>query len=92
MTKYRSNKEGTVVGSVVDVSGLGATDAINHPAHYNSHPSGIECINVVRWMNFNRGNAIKYIWRADDKGNPVEDLKKAIWYLQDEIKRLEGGS
>lgn len=40
-------------------------------------------------MTFNRGNAIKYIWRAGDKGNEIEDLKKAIWYLTDEIKRLE---
>lgn len=63
------------------------TDTVNHPKHYNSHPSGIECIDVVRHMN--RGNAIKYIWRAGDKGNEIEDLKKSIWYLQDEIKRLE---
>lgn len=65
------------------------TDAVNHPKHYNSHPSGIECIDVVRYMNFNRGNAIKYIWRAGDKGNEIEDLKKAAWYIVDEIKRLE---
>jgi len=42
-------------------------------------------------MNFNRGNAIKYTWRAGEKGPPIEDLKKAIWYLQDEIKRLDSG-
>jgi len=65
------------------------SDAINHPKHYNNHASGIECIQVVRYMNFNRGNAVKYIWRAGDKGNEIEDLKKAIWYIQDEIKRLE---
>lgn len=62
-------------------------DPIN-PAHYTKHPSGIECIEIARHMNFNRGNAMKYIWRAGEKGNEVEDLKKAIWYLNDEIKRI----
>jgi len=66
-------------------------DAVNHPKHYTNHPSGIECITVTRHMNFNRGNAIKYIWRAGDKGNEIEDLQKAIWYLNDEIKRLQNG-
>lgn len=65
-------------------------DPVNHPAHYTSHPSGVECIEVTRWMNFNMGNAIKYIWRAGNKGNALEDLKKARWYLDDEIKRREG--
>ena len=67
-------------------------DTVNHPKHYNSHPSGIECITVVRHMNFNRGNAIKYLWRAGDKENELEDLKKAAWYIADEIKRLENGT
>jgi hypothetical protein len=66
-------------------------DPVNHPKHYTNHPSGIECIDVVRHMNFNRGNAIKYVWRAGEKGPVIEDLRKAIWYLQDEIKRLENG-
>ena len=64
-------------------------DPVNHPSHYTSHPSGIECIQITRWMNFNLGNAIKYIWRAGNKGNALEDLKKARWYLDDEIKRRE---
>lgn len=64
-------------------------DPVNHPSHYISHPSGIECIQITRWMNFNLGNAIKYIWRAGNKGNALEDLKKARWYLDDEIKRRE---
>lgn len=63
--------------------------SVDHPEHYNTNPSGIECIDVVRHMNFNRGNAIKYIWRAGSKNDEIEDLKKAIWYLQDEVKRLE---
>lgn len=63
------------------------SDAVNHPKHYTSHPSGIECIQVTRHMNFCLGNAIKYIWRADEKGKAIEDLDKAIFYLQEE-KRL----
>lgn len=62
---------------------------VNHPKHYNKHPSGIECIEITRHVNFNRGNAVKYIWRAGDKGNEIEDLEKAKWYLEDEIKRLQ---
>jgi hypothetical protein len=67
-------------------------DPVNHPAHYTSHPSGIECIDVVRHMNFNLGNVIKYLWRAGlkEEGTTIEDLKKAAWYLNDEIKRREG--
>ena len=64
-------------------------DPIN-PSHYRKHPSGIECIEVTRHMNFNTGNAIKYIWRYLDKGDAIENLKKAQWYLDDEIRRLEG--
>jgi hypothetical protein len=61
-----------------------------NPSHYRRHPSGIECIEVTRHMNFNTGNAVKYIWRYMDKGDPVENLKKAQWYLDDEIRRLQG--
>lgn len=64
-------------------------DPVNHPRHYTSHPSGIECIDVVEHMNFNRGNAVKYIWRAGDKGDELEDLKKAQWYITREVARLE---
>lgn len=64
-------------------------DPVNHPKHYTDHPSGVECIEVTRHENFNCGNAMKYIWRRNDKGKPIEDLKKAIWYLNDEIDRLQ---
>lgn len=64
-----------------------APDAVNHPRHYNSHPSGVECITVAEHMGFNLGNAMKYIWRSDDKGAPLEDLRKARWYLDREINR-----
>ena len=60
---------------------------VNHPKHYVSHPSGIECIQVTEHMNFCLGNAIKYIWRADLKGKDIQDLEKAVWYLQREIQR-----
>lgn len=65
-------------------------DPIN-PDHYRKHPSGIECIEVTRFMNFNKGNAVKYIWRAGEKGNEIQDLEKAVWYLQDEIALLKAG-
>lgn len=65
-----------------------AHDPVNHPSHYTSHPSGIECIEVTRWMNFNIGNAIKYLWRAALKGG-IEDMQKAIWYINDEIERVK---
>jgi len=52
------------------------TDNVNHPKHYTSHPSRIECIQITRHMNFNLGNAMKYIWRADEKDNSIEDLQK----------------
>lgn len=55
--------------------------AVNHPKHYNAHPSGIGGITITRHENFNIGKAIKYIWRRKDKGKPVEDLEKAIFYL-----------
>jgi hypothetical protein len=62
-------------------------DPVNHPSHYTAHPSGVECITVTEWMSFNLGNAVKYIWRADEKGAPIQDLEKARWYLDREIQR-----
>ena len=58
------------------------------PLHYKEHPSGIECIKITQHMNFCLGNAIKYIWRAGKKGDAVEDLTKALWYVNMEIDRL----
>jgi hypothetical protein len=66
-----------------------AHDPVNHPQHYTSHPSGIECIQITEHMGFNLGNATKYIWRADLKHDAIEDLKKAAWYLAREIERRE---
>lgn len=80
-----SNKENTSI------------DNVNHPQHYTSHPSGIECIEITRHYCFSIGNAIKYLWRAGlkkdasltDNQKEIEDLKKSIWYINDRIKELE---
>ena len=68
-------------------------DAVDHPKHYTSHPSGVECIQITEHMGFNLGNAVKYIWRCDLKHDaPIEDLEKAIWYIEREIKRRGGAA
>lgn len=64
-----------------------AHDPVNHPKHYTEHPSGIECIQITEHMGFNLGNAMKYIWRADLKHNVIEDLQKAVWYINREIEK-----
>jgi hypothetical protein len=62
---------------------------VNHPSHYTQHPSGVECIQITEHMNFCLGNAIKYIWRAGLKSDdPTQDLKKARFYIDRELKRL----
>ena len=67
------------------------TDSINHPRHYRSHPSGVECIEIAEHMGFCVGNAMKYLWRAGlkDGTDQLTDLRKAAWYIQREIERLE---
>ena len=65
---------------------LGGYHPVTKPIHYNSHPSGVEAIQVTEHMNFCVGNAMKYLWRADLK-NGLEDLEKAAWYIQREIER-----
>ncbi|NBU33801.1 DUF3310 domain-containing protein [bacterium] len=66
-------------------------DTVNHPKHYTSHPSGVECIEITEHMNFCLGNAVKYIWRANLKGKEIEDLRKARWYIDREIQRILNG-
>lgn len=68
---------------------------VEHPKHYNSHPSGVECITIARHHNFNIGNAFKYLWRIGLKGEDaatkqkrVQEIDKAIFYLQDERARI----
>lgn len=70
---------------------------VDHPLHYNQHPSGIECIEIARAYCFSIGNAIKYLWRAglkkemgkSDRLKEIEDLEKAIWYINDRINELK---
>ena len=66
-------------------------DPVANPQHYTSDPSGVECIEITRWRSFNIGNAIKYLWRAGlkDSATQIQDLEKAIFYIQDEIVRLK---
>jgi hypothetical protein len=74
-------------------------DRVNSPKHYTSHPSGVECIEITQYYNFCIGNAIKYVWRCglkDEEGldpvkKQIEDLKKAVWYINKEISNLEQG-
>ena len=63
-------------------------DAVNHPQHYTNHSSGVECIQIAEYMSFNLGNAMKYIWRCGEKDDAIQDLEKAVFYLQREIDRL----
>lgn len=65
-------------------------DPVSHPSHYTSHPSGVECITIAKHENFCIGNALKYLWRAGrkDPNKTIEDLKKAMQYIQYEIDRI----
>ena len=63
-------------------------DPVNHPSHYTSARFPFECIELTSRMDFCTGNMVKYVWRHLDKGKPVEDLKKARFYLNYEIERI----
>lgn len=93
------------MGNIADeiMNKLKGDENVSHPSHYTQlkEKSGIEVIDIARHMNFNLGNAIKYILRSgkkpiidrdlsdDFKKAAIQDLKKAIWYLNDEINRIE---
>ncbi len=69
---------------------------VNHPEHYNQNPATcagcdqqVECIDIIEHYPLNVGNAMKYLWRHGLKGDVIEDLRKAIWYIEREIARLE---
>lgn len=66
-------------------------DTVNHPPHYASHPSGVECVDIAEHLGFNLGNALKYVWRAENKGHKEEDLRKCLWYLERELRSPETG-
>lgn len=88
---FRSEQGHTCVIASTPGEILGTSDdKVNHPSHYTSHPSGVECVQITEHMNFNLGNAVKYIWRVGLKGEaPLTDLRKAQWYIEREIGRLE---
>lgn len=71
----------------VKVDTIKPADPVNHPTHYNSHPSGVECITITEHMGFNLGNAVKYIWRADLKNDAIQDLRKALFYVKRELAK-----
>jgi hypothetical protein len=67
-------------------------DEVNHPSHYTWLPNGVEVIDITELFNFSLGNALKYIMRAGHKHDePLTDLRKAAWYINREIERLEAG-
>lgn len=64
-------------------------DIVQRPKHYNDHPSGVECIEIVEHMTFNLGNAVKYMWRGGLKiSDPTQDYEKALWYVRREFERV----
>lgn len=99
-TEHDFHKSNRYVGYVLveDSEESSVADAVNHPSHYNSDPSGVECIEITRHRNFNIGAAFKYLWRAglkedaslDSLEKEIEDLEKAIFHIKDEIKRKRG--
>jgi hypothetical protein len=79
----------TLIGNQIAGTALPADhDPVNHPSYYTSHLSGVEAIDLSEVLSFNTGNAFKYVFRRDGKLNPVQDLQKAKWYIEREIKRL----
>lgn len=71
-------------------SGIDEADMVNHPPHYTSHPSGVECRTIARHFSYDLGSALKYIWRSNEgktgeEGEDILDLRKAINAIQDEI-------
>jgi len=63
--------------------------SVNHPPYYNTHPSGVECIDIIQHFPFNTGTAMKYLWREGLKNSEAseKELRKAIWYIEQEIKK-----
>jgi len=64
-------------------------DPVHHPAHYTSHPCGLEIIDITKHHGFLTGNILKYVFRHKLKGQPIQDLKKARWYIDKAISELE---
>jgi hypothetical protein len=86
------DRGGALPGAVsLAVNSSGEYEQVDHPPHYNSHPSGVEAITITEWFSFNLGNAIKYAWRAGLKPGTaaITDLEKSAWYLRREVERLQ---
>ena len=62
-------------------------DMVNHPSHYTWHPTGVECIDINEWFCANLAAALKYIWRVDEKGDHINNMEKAVFYINREITR-----
>lgn len=86
------NAKGVPTPNVND-SNTPIVEKVDHPKYYNEHPSGVECIEIIEFFTFNVGTAMKYLWRAGLKPgeSTIHDLKKAAWYLNREIERLQDG-
>ena len=82
---------GVIVAELNEAVNNTEFDHVDHPAHYNSHPSGVECIDIIEHWSYNIGVAMKYLWRAGLKpgADHVEDLRKAIRCIEREINRLD---
>ena len=94
-TDYLSSNEKVWTKKVIETSSdlnqssVTINDPVNHPSHYTWHHSGVEVIQITEHMNFCLGNAIKYILRSDHKKDQIQDLEKAVWYINREIERLK---
>lgn len=85
---FSNSQKKEVIDRVAHMEKVLAKDMVNHPAHYKT--GGIETIDFIeaKSLSYNLGNVVKYITRADYKGNKIEDLKKAQWYLNREVSNL----
>jgi len=66
------------------------SDPVNSPDHYTWHPAGVECIRIIEVFPHNIAAAMGYLWRHEHKGEPIQDLRKAVWHIEREIKRRGG--
>ena len=85
---YKKDTADDDPGPAVGVDIESFSDPVNHPSHYNQY-LGLEVIDLTEQMNFNKGNAVKYIARSGFKSNEIEDLEKAAWYIAREISRVK---
>ena len=80
--------DATDPGPVSEIDMESFSDPVNHPSHHPLH-LGLELIDLTEQMNFNKGNAVKYITRSGFKSDEIQDLEKAAWYIAREISRVK---